>query len=46
MPVEETKIAEDVTEPPTPVAPKDSEEPTNSSDAPAPEQESTNNSAA
>jgi len=47
VPVEESKIAEDVTEPPTPVAPKDSEEPTNSSDAmetdaPAPEQESNN----
>jgi len=51
VPVEETKIAEDVTEPPTPVATKDSEEPTNSSDAmetdaPAPEQESSNNAAA
>jgi len=47
VPVEESKIAEDVTEPPTPVATKDSEEPTNSSDAmetdaPAPEQESNN----
>jgi len=51
VPVEESKIAEDVTEPPTPVATKDSEEPTNSSDAmetdaPAPEQESSNNAAA
>ena len=61
VPVEETKIAEDVrrllkdripvTEPPNTVAPKDSEEPTNSSDAmetvaPAPEQESSNNAAA
>ena len=51
VPVEETKIAEDVTEPPTPVATKDSEEPTNSSDAmetdaPAPEQESSNNATA
>lgn len=48
VPVEESKITEDnVTEPPTPVATKDSEEPTNSSDAmetdaPAPEQESNN----
>jgi len=51
VPVEESKIAEDVTEPPTSVATKDSEEPTNSSDAmetdaPAPEQESSNNAAA
>ena len=45
VPVEETKIAEDVTELPTPVAQKDSEEPTNSYDAPAPKQESSDNAA-
>ena len=51
VPVEESKIAEDVTEPPTPVATKDLEEPTNSSsdamekDAPAPEQEFNNRAA-